>query len=358
MIFSRFSSLAVALLLTLEVTVAQPHGKRHHKRSPKAVAEPIPVETQTEYETVYVYVDENGNKVEDSPGGSTSAPEQRSVDVSTLSTEGTANKGVASVSGSKPGMVYSPYNDDGSCKSAAEVASDFSSLQGYPVIRLYGVDCNQIPNVLAAMGSSTKLFLGIFNVLDLAQYQLDMDTLIKSAKGAWGSIHTVAIGNELVNGGASPSVVVDRVNSARTSLRAAGYTGPVVTVDTFVAIMNNPTLCQNSDYIAANCHPFYDGKVAASGAGGFLTTQSANIKAACPGKDLLYTETGWPHQGDSNGLATASVSDQTTALKSIWSAMGSNVILFTFRDDLWKQNNAATYNAEKYWGIKDFSIFN
>ncbi|KAH0609536.1 uncharacterized protein H6S33_013022 [Morchella sextelata] len=358
MIYSRFTSLAVALLLAVEVTVAQPHGKRHHKRSPKAVAEPT-AETQTEYETVYVYVDENGNRVENySPEASAPAPEQHSVDVSSLNTANTANKGVASISGSKPGIVYSPYNDDGSCKSSAQVSSDFASLQDYPLIRIYGVDCNQVPNVLAAKGSSTKLFVGIFNVLDSTQFNSDMSSLIKSASSAWGSIHTVAIGNELVNSGASASAVVTVVNSARTTLRAAGYTGPVVTVDTFVAIMNNPVLCQNSDYIAANCHPYYDGKVDASGAGSFLTTQSANIKAACPGKDLLYTETGWPHQGEPNGLAKASVSDQTTALKSIWAAMGSNVILFTFRDDLWKQNTAATFNAEKYWGIKDYSIFN
>lgn len=106
----------------------------------------------------------------------------------------------------------------------------------------------------------------------------------------WGLVHTVAVGNEVVNSGQmDASSVAAKVNSARDLLRPAGYTGPVVTVDTFVAIMANPILCEASDYAAANCHPFFDGKVAASASGDFLKTQSQNVQNACGGKKVLIT---------------------------------------------------------------------
>lgn len=41
---------------------------------------------------------------------------------------------------------------------------DFGKISGYEVVRLYGTDCNQISNVIAATHSSVKLFLGIFDI--------------------------------------------------------------------------------------------------------------------------------------------------------------------------------------------------
>lgn len=63
----------------------------------------------------------------------------------------------------------------------------------------------------------------------------------------------------------------------------------MVAVDTFIAIYNNPNLCQASDYIAANAHAYFDGSVAASGAGAWVAEQANKLSLVCGGKDVLIT---------------------------------------------------------------------
>lgn len=281
-------------------------GKRQHRRSPKAEAipEPEPVAEALPVETVIVYVtvDQFGNRIGEprtvapehtpapaptpDPSPVTATPESTQKASPDLDTSYGTSKGVASVSGKA--IVYSPYRADRNCKSESEVAADIAQIQDFSLIRLYGIDCNQVQYVRASIKKpSTKLFIGIY---DIERYEEQVQTLISIMGGDWSDVHTVAIGNEVVNSGRmSAGAVVERVNKARTILRGAGYNGPVVTVDTWVAIMANPSLCEASDYIAANCHPYFDGNVPASGAGDFLVVQGNNVKKTCPGKDLLIT---------------------------------------------------------------------
>ncbi|PUU79650.1 glycoside hydrolase superfamily [Tuber borchii] len=300
MVFAHLSNVVVlALLAVSQLSSAQPHGERHGRRFA-------------------------------TPDG-------------------------ASTTGDKGGIVYSPYNADGTCKDQSSFLSDAAQLQGFSRLRLYGIDCNQVTyGIAAAKQYGFKLFLGIHNI---ASSDDEIKQLITQVGSDWGLVDTVSVGNEVVNSGQmSASDVAARVNSARDLLRPAGYTGPVVTVDTFVAIMANPVLCEASDYAAANCHPFFDGKVAASASGDFLKTQSQNVQNACGGKKVLITETGWPSQGNSNGACVPSPDNQAAALSSIKSAMGSNVIYFTAFDDLWKTDTPATFNAEKHWGIQNLGF--
>lgn len=73
-------------------------------------------------------------------------------------------KSVSSGPGFSSAVAYTPYNADQSCKSISQVAADFQKIGGYEVVRLYGTDCNQISNVIAATHSSVKLLLGIFDI--------------------------------------------------------------------------------------------------------------------------------------------------------------------------------------------------
>lgn len=205
------------------------------------------------------------------------------------------------------GVTYSPYHQDGTCKSAGEVLSDFQQLQGsYSLVRLYGVDCDQVASVMpAAAAIGVKLFLGLFNLNSL---DADINTMTSSvqAHGGWANIDTVSVGNELVNNGqATPDQMVAAVNSTRASLRGAGYQGPVVTVDTFVAMQQHPVLCDKSDYCAMNVHPFFDPNTPAASAGRFVSAQVAKTAAllANPNQRIVVTETGWPWQGSTNGQA-------------------------------------------------------
>jgi exo-beta-1,3-glucanase (GH17 family) len=199
-----------------------------------------------------------------------------------------------------------------------------------------------------------KVFAGIFYLSSLSD---EIGTIVSAAAGDWSNFHTVAIGNELVNSGsADAATVVAAIGTARGLLKAAGYTGKVVTVDTLVAMRANPSLCDNSDYCACNCHPFYDGETLPAGSGSFLTTQISTLQAVLANKnqEIIVTETGWPWQGETNNLASPSPANQAAAISSIKGAFSSNpagIILFTPYNDYWKTNTAAQFQAEQYWGF-------
>jgi exo-beta-1,3-glucanase (GH17 family) len=258
--------------------------------------------------------------------------------------------------GSGFGFSYSPYNTDHSCKSQEQVNQDFDAIpSGYSLVRIYGTNCNQVATVLsAAKGKKMKLFAGIYY---LDQLNTEVQRIITAANGDWSSFDTISVGNELVNSdAASPEAVVAAIGTARGLLKAAKYPGNIVTVDTLVAARAHPQLCDASDYCAVNCHPFFDGNVAAGGSGDFLKTQIPTLRAQLANKSqqIVVTETGWPWKGDTNGAAIPSPENQAAAVSSIKGAFSSNpgaIILFTAFNDYWKQNTEAQHGAEQYWGL-------
>jgi exo-beta-1,3-glucanase (GH17 family) len=274
--------------------------------------------------------------------------------------ETTTSSSGSTSEGSGYGLSYSPYNADHSCKTQDQVNADFAKIGGgYSLVRTYGTDCNQTATVLtAAKAHNLKLFAGIF---DLGSLSDEINLIAEAAGGDWSAIDTVSVGNELVNSGtASPTAVIAAISTVRGLLKIAGYTGKVVTVDTLVAARANPGLCDNSDYCAVNCHPFFDGTVAAKGSGDFLTTQIPTLKNVLANKnqEIVITETGWPWQGQPNGAAVPSAENQVDAISSIKSTFSSNpsgVILFTPFNDMWKSNTAAQFEAEQYWGFLGYA---
>lgn len=286
---------------------------------------------------------------EQAPVSTAAAPAPASAASSASSSSKSAPASNVPAGGAK-GITYSPYNADGTCKSAGDVASDLSKLQDYGMIRLYGVDCNQVENVLQAKTSSQKLFLGIFFV-DQIQQGVDTISAAINQYGSWNDVDTVSIGNELVNGGqANADQVGQYVSTGRSALRAAGYNGPVVSVDTFIAVINNPDLCQHSDYMAVNAHAYFDQNTAAQDAGDWLLLQIERVYSACGGsKDIVITESGWPTQGQTLGLAVPSHENQAAAISSIKEKCGPSTFLFNAFNDYWKADGA--YGVEKYWGV-------
>ncbi|KAH9904561.1 glycoside hydrolase superfamily [Xylariomycetidae sp. FL2044] len=254
------------------------------------------------------------------------------------------------------GITYSPYKGSGGCKSAQEVDADFALFaKDHGVIRLYGVDCDQVASAYkAAKKYGNKLFLGIF---DIHQVDQAVQAMAAGVNNDWAIVDTVSVGNELVNNGqASPEQSLGALSQARSGLRALGYQGPVVIVDTFVAMLAHPELCEQSDYCAANVHPFFDPNTGADGAGSFVTKTVSNIrsKLSDSSKRIVVTETGWPWQGNANGAAVPGMDQQASALSSIKGAYTDNpgnVILFTAFNDLWKKADAGTFMAEQFWGM-------
>lgn len=197
-----------------------------------------------------------------------------------------------------------------------------------------------------------SIFAGIFNIDSAAQ---DVQTLIKDVGSNWNMIHTVSVGNEVVNSGGPGKIpaVLAAIKTVRGALRSTPFTGSIVTVDTFNALIANPELCEASDYAAANAHAFFDPTGTAANAGKWAKNTAQDIKNACGGKKVVITESGWPKQGGCNGSSCPSPENQAAAIKSLKSEFKKDIILFTAFNDMWKSDSASTYGSEKYWGILD-----
>jgi exo-beta-1,3-glucanase (GH17 family) len=265
------------------------------------------------------------------------------------------------------GIAWSGYKGvegNSPCKTFEDADNEWSQLSAFGIVRIYGADCNQPANALnLANKYNKKVVMGAF-YLDDASLRRDVQILIDSANanGGWGNVDTITVGNEDVNkGSASPAQVITAVGTARSMLRGAGYSGPIVHVDTQNAILANPELCGHAagDYIAANIHPFFNPNTPASQAGSFIAGQVRALRlcgaTSWKRKTLRVRvmETGWPKDGNANGAAVPSKPNQQQAISSIKQALGSDVFLFSAFNNYWMPNNAGTFNTEHFWGIFD-----
>ncbi|KAF2500266.1 glycoside hydrolase [Lophium mytilinum] len=296
-----------------------------------------------------------------SPAPSSSTVEEPSsaIPVTSAAPAPSATQAPSAPSGGFPsGVAWDPFTGSGdstSCKSDSQIADEFNAMKSYGVVRLYGTGCNQVALGLQhARANGQKLMLGIYVPTETVSDDVKMfsDAVNQYANGKWDDILLISVGNEQVNSHQmTASAVVDAINQARQQLQAVGYTGPIGTVDTVPATVDNPSLCQNSDYAMVNSHAFFDSNTAAKDAGTFVRGTVQQVEQACPGKKVIVTESGWPSSGDANGKAVPSPQNQKDALQSLRDAFGDSIILFSAFSSAWKSDFAGSYNAEKYWGF-------
>lgn len=189
-------------------------------------------------------------------------------------------------------MTYSPYTSTGGCKSSSAVAADIASIasKGFTSVRLYSTDCSGLQNVGAAAAShGLKLVLGVFiseTGISAAESQIGETT--SWANGNYENVEMIVIGNEAVfNGYCTASALASFLASARSTLKAAGYSGPVTTTEPLNILQEySSTLCPAMDVASANIHPFFNADVSASSAGEFVATELRMLATVCPGKDV------------------------------------------------------------------------
>ncbi|KAM3504072.1 hypothetical protein MY11210_008494 [Beauveria gryllotalpidicola] len=141
----------------------------------------------------------------------------------------------------------------------------------YSVIRVHGTACDQAQMMYkkVSMAKGLKLFLGIWEPFALFD---EANKIIAGINGDWDVVHTASVGNELVDN---------------------GYKGPVVTLDTFMAVQAHPELCDASGYCAMNANLFFDGTITASKAGRWLVETIDRVKSVLStSKRVVITETG------------------------------------------------------------------
>ncbi|KAF2635331.1 glycoside hydrolase, partial [Massarina eburnea CBS 473.64] len=257
-------------------------------------------------------------------------------------------------------ITYTPYASDGQCMTATQIETDLAKINelGYPSIRVYSTDCGVFENVVpTATKYGMKITYGIFldenkgPGSDGANEQLD--AIIKNAPK--DSFAMLIVGNEYISGhGGSAETLAPYIKTCKEKLVAAGFpsTIPVTTTETVGAIEQyGAALCDSIDVVAAQIHPFFDGGIAAIGAGAFAVKQLAQAAAICPeaaARGQYITEIGWPTAGNTNGLAIPGVLEQKLAIASIIEAVGDKATLFSWQNDEWKEPGAL--NVEQSFG--------
>ncbi|KAF5379714.1 hypothetical protein D9615_005715 [Tricholomella constricta] len=229
---------------------------------------------------------------------------------------------------------------------------------GFKSIRVTGFDCDALErSSAAAAAAGIQVMAGIYVAGSIASAITQINNevqLFRTAYAKYGAGRYVGltIGNEVND---SAGNIMAKVYDVRGYLRSVGVTTPVSTVHTWVAIRNDPALC-GADFAGANAHAFYDGGRTSGQAGDFVfKTVVPALKAACPGKKIYITESGWPSRGGNLGVAVASLNDERNALLNLNCACRDDrsisVYAFEYDDQNWKGND-----NERSFGI--FGKFN
>lgn len=256
-------------------------------------------------------------------------------------------------------LTYSPYSNDGSCKTAQQVLADLEIIasKNIPRIRVYGTDCGSVQTIGAAV-----IHYGL--VLDQGFYidptgvdSIDagvQEFIQWASAGNWQRVYMILVGNESINNGfTNIDTLLSKIASVKSQLQASGYDGPISTAEPPNTFINNPSLCMSSalDFVGINAQPYFDQSTSASSAGTFVLSQISQTQSACGGKTVYITETGYPSAGDVNGDNVPSKPNQIIAIKAIEQATQGFATFFTMYNDLWKP--PGPFNVEQSFGIID-----
>jgi exo-beta-1,3-glucanase (GH17 family) len=240
-------------------------------------------------------------------------------------------------------MTYTQYNTDGTCRAAGDVMTDLATIKakGFTTIRMYGTDCNGLQNVgAAARANGLLMIIGIFidgSGISGAEPQVEQITSWGQS-GNWDLVVLIVVGNEAISSGSCDGgSLAGFITSAKGAWSGAGYSGPVTTTEPVGTFLSNVgALCAVIDVVGVNIQTYFDGGVAASGAGDFAASQLQQALDACPGKPGYNLESGWPSGGGDNGAALANPDAQATAIQDIVAKLGDKTVVFSFTNDNWK----------------------
>ncbi|CDO94669.1 unnamed protein product [Kluyveromyces dobzhanskii CBS 2104] len=286
--------------------------------------------------------------------------ESTTSETTTSSTISTGTTTAGSATGVPTAIVYSPYNDDSTCKDASSVYSDLQTIQGKGInkIRIYGTDCNSLETVQPAavklgMTINQGFWIGSSGVNSIDTSVADL--ISYAGTNGWGVFDFITIGNEaIISGYCSVDDLIGKISSVKAQLKSAGYNGLVTTSEPPVIFETYPSLCTSSeiDFVGINSHAYFDPNSKASTAGSFVKNQLQIVKDVCGTDNVRVTETGYPSSGIQNGGNIPSKDNQIIAVNGILEELGGDVTILSSFNDYWK--NPGSYGVEQSFGVLDF----
>ncbi|CCF58948.1 hypothetical protein KAFR_0F03520 [Kazachstania africana CBS 2517] len=256
-------------------------------------------------------------------------------------------------------LVYSPYNNDSSCKTYDEVYADLLNIQQHGVykLRVYGTDCdslNTIEPVAVQLGMTINQGLWISDAGTSSIDEAVADLIAYGEANGWDIFDFITIGNEAINSGyCTVDDLISKISSVKAELQAAGYTGKVTTSEPPVSFEDYPELCTSSaiDFVGINAHPYFDVNSSAETSGSFVLGQIDLIKGVCGTDNVYVTESGYPSAGNVNGGNVPSKANQIIAVQQILDDLSLDVTILSYKNDYWK--DPGTYGIEQSFGIID-----
>lgn len=242
-------------------------------------------------------------------------------------------------------VTYTPYTDDGGCKSATAIASDVASISaaGFSAIRLYATDCDGLALVGdAALQHDLRLIVGIhvgYEGTDSYIVKEQLASVVEWIRDRADVAEMLVVGHEAVfNEFATPTELVALVRHVRDLVRAVGFTGPITAGEPTTTIVEMAEeYCAAVDVVAASLHPFFHADVAAESAGDFAAEALAALDDVCGGtKETFAFEVGWPKAGTANDRAVPGVAEQRIAVEGMVEAVGSRAVLVSWTNEGWR----------------------
>ncbi|KAH9207042.1 putative glucan endo-1,3-beta-glucosidase eglC [Leptodontidium sp. 2 PMI_412] len=256
--------------------------------------------------------------------------------------------------------VKSNLADGSACKTPSDYISLLTRLKTFPnsitSIRLYSSHtCDTLLSAIpAALSTQTKILVGID--VHPQNYAAEKGALLRAInQHGWEWMLGVSIGSEdLYRGTISPSDLAAKIYDVRGMLmKLPGYTNDIRVghVDTTNAWFNtsNSAVIRACDFVGADIYPYFQtkqnnnienaGKLFWEGVEQVKTAvgkASVGRKAGVP--SVWVTETGWPNNGPTKGLAVPSIQNAKTYWKSVAcstfanAGRGLNTFWFTVQD--------------------------
>ena len=176
----------------------------------------------------------------------------------------------------------------------------------------------------------------------------EMDALIKNCND--GYVQVACVGSEtLIRGDLTPEKLIEDIEYVRRRLDS--YAIPVTTADGVDELLENAAVRNACDVVMPNCYPYWGGVDNADAPEAFAQS-IACLQAACRGKQVIVSETGWPTAGQTIGSAEAGKKESARYFQAIrdWSRKtDTQVLWFSAADEPWKRADEGEAGA--HWGL-------
>lgn len=277
-------------------------------------------------------------------------------------------------------VAFSPYvgklNPDYGVHPSKELINELLDKivkeTGFRCIMTYGV-LNGLDAVFAAAEArKIKVIAIVWLDKDTAVNSQSIASGIQAAKAFPKTIIKLSCGSEVRT---RHGYVFDgEITRCIDSLRKAGVSQPITTIDTWWEWCNRSLTCEQSsfaaqvDWIGANIFPWWENKfsgthtcIPAKKAPDFHIARLEEIRRAYPDKEVIVTEFGWPNgpkdgteinvnTGQHCGIATKQNQKLVvqTTFKKLTERNWSGVVFEAFSEN-WKPNNEGSFGS--FWGI-------